>query len=145
MRIAVGSDHRGFKFKEKVKELLAEMGHETVDIGAPDENPVDYPDIAMKLGKAVTDAEVDRGVLICGTGIGMSMSANRVRGIRAALVHDAFGASRARQHNDANVLCIGAEREQAIKDIIDAFLTCEFEGGRHKNRLDKMSRMEGAG
>jgi ribose 5-phosphate isomerase B len=105
---------------------------------------VDYPDIAQKVAETVAEGDFERGILICGTGIGMSIAANKVKGIRAALCHDAFCARRARQHNDANILCLGAEQEQdIIREVIETFLATEFEGGRHSRRVDKISTMEG--
>ena len=120
------------------------MGHTYEDFGCYTTESVDYPDIAKKVAEAVADGSFERGILICDTGIGMSIAANKVRGVRAALCHDAFSARRTRQHNDANILCLGAELEQdIIPEIIEAFLTTEFEGGRHSRRLDKIKAMEG--
>ena len=143
MHIAVGSDHRGLKLKDEVIRLLVEMGHEPRDLGAYDTQSVDYPDVALEVCQAVNDGSHEYGILICGTGIGMSMAANKVKGIRAALCCDTFMAERARQHNDANVLCLGAERTSKAPEIVRAFLTTDFEGGRHQVRLDKMAQMEG--
>jgi ribose 5-phosphate isomerase B len=143
MKIAIGSDHRGIEYKKYVISCLTEMGHTCRDFGSYTSDSVDYPDIAAAAGQAVAAGEYDFGVLICGTGIGMSIAANKVRKIRAALCVDAFSAQRARSHNDANILCLGAERGTAVvKEILAAFLTTQFEGGRHQNRVDKMSRME---
>ncbi len=144
MNIAVGSDHRGLEFKKYVINILTEMGHSTQDFGSYTSEAVDYPDIAQDVCGAVTGAKFDYGILICGTGIGMSMAANKVNGIRAALCCDAFSARRARSHNDANVICLGAERGEAgVKEMLEAFLTTQFEGGRHQRRLDKMSQLQG--
>ncbi len=114
------------------------------DLGCYTEESVDYPDIAKKVAEAVAEGHFDRGILICGTGIGMSIAANKVKGIRAALCYNAFSARRARQHNDANILCLAAEEGKArIPAIIEIFLTTEFEGERHQLRLNKISDMEG--
>lgn len=143
MRIAIGSDHRGLDFKQAVIRLITGAGHSCEDKGCYTSEPVDYPDIAREVAGAVAGGDFDYGVLICGTGIGMSIAANKVRGIRAALCHDAFTAARARQHNDANILCLAAEGNQsAAAEIVDIFLTTPFEGGRHQLRLDKIKAME---
>jgi ribose 5-phosphate isomerase B len=142
MKIAVGSDHRGLELKSDVINALVRMGHEYKDFGVYDENPVDYPDIALLIGKAVTSGDYEAGILICGTGIGMSIAANKIKGIRAALCHDSFMAQRARQHNDANILCLGAERPANAKDILSVFLSTRFEGGRHARRIAKIKEIE---
>ena len=144
MRIAIGCDHRGLNIKQAVNKLIAEAGHSYEDLGTYTTDSVDYPDIARKITEVVASGNFDRGILICDTGIGMSMAANKVKGIRAALCHDAFDARRARQHNDANIICLAAARgESQLPEIIDAFFTGEFEGGRHLNRLNKIKAMEG--
>lgn len=146
MRIAIGCDHRGLDLKQAVIESVTDAGHSYEDFGCDTTDPVDYPDIAKKVAGAVARGDFERGILICGTGIGMCMAANKVRGIRAALCHNAFSACRARQHNDANILCLGAAEEQRqdpVSEIVNAFLTCEFEGGRHQRRVDKIRKMEG--
>ena len=143
MRIAIGCDHRGLKLKQLVMKLVANMGHDYEDSGCYTADSVDYPDIAKKVAEAVARGDFERGILICDTGIGMSMVANKVRGARAALCHDAFSARRARQHNDANILCLAAaEGQGAVDEIVGAFLTTGFDGGRHERRLDKMRAME---
>jgi ribose 5-phosphate isomerase B len=143
MNIAVGSDHRGVDFKKFVLSLLTEMGHNYQDFGSFTSEPVDYPDIARTVSEAVAKSKFDRGILICGTGIGMSIAANKVPGIRAALCCDAFAAERARLHNNANIICLGAERgEKGVREILQTFFTTDFEGGRHQGRLEKISRME---
>lgn len=144
MCIAIGCDHRGLELKEKVRKLLRDWGHESKDFGCYDTGSVDYPDIAVQVARSVAGGECWRGILICSTGIGMSMAANKVRGIRAALCHNVFCARRAREHNDANVLCLGAEvvNEAELAEILKAFLTTAFEGGRHQRRLDKMTSLE---
>ena len=143
MRIAVGSDHRGLALKKRVIELLERAGQTCEDFGAYTEERVDYPQIARKVALAVAGGQFERGVLICGTGIGMCMAANKVKGIRAAMVFNNFTACRARQHNDANILCLGAENDQSqLAEMLSSFLTCEFEGGRHQQRIDMMREME---
>ena len=144
MRIAIGCDHRGLKLKQLVMKTIIEMCHDIEDSGCYTDESVDYPDIAKKVAEAVAGGDCDRGILICGTGIGMSIAANKVRGIRAALCLNAFSARRARQHNDANILVLAAEEGRArIPTIIEIFMTTEFEGERHQLRLDKISAMEG--
>ena len=143
MRIAIGSDHRGFALKQLVIKLVTEAGHSPEDFGCYTSESVDYPDIAGKVAEAVARGDFDRGVLICGTGIGMSIAANKVKGIRAALCCNAFSARRARQHNDAQVCCLAAEEGKArVPAIIETFLTTEFEGGRHQERLNKIREIE---
>ena len=142
MRIAVGSDHRGRDLKQIVINLLTEAKHDYKDFGTNSDESVDYPDIAKEVGEAVTTGQYDLGILICGTGIGMSIAANKVRGIRAALCHNAFGASRAREHNDANILCLsGEESIESAPQIVGTFITTEFDGGRHQRRVDKITEM----
>ena len=144
MRIAIGCDHRGLSVKKSIIKLITESGHNYEDFGGYTADAVDYPDIARKVAGAVANGDFECGILICNTGIGMSIAANKVRGIRAALCCDAFSAQRARQHNDANILCLGAGQAQdTLTKIIDAFLTSEFEGGRHLLRLNKIKDMEG--
>jgi ribose 5-phosphate isomerase B len=144
MRIAIGCDHRGLDLKKKVIKLITDAGHEYEDFGAFTEDSVDYPDIAKKVGKAVADGSFDRGILICGTGIGMCIAANKIKGVRAAQCYDNFCATRARQHNDANIMCLGAEEPQEnVNEIVNTFLTTTFDGGRHQRRVDKISAMEG--
>ena len=144
MKIAIGCDHRGFKLKKRLMESLTEMGHSYQDFGSYDTNPVDYPDIASKVAGAVSRREFDRGILVCGTGIGMAIAANKFPGIRAALALDTFLARRAREHIDANVLSLSAEEtpEEKAKEIVQAFLTTEFEGGRHLRRIEKIGEIE---
>jgi len=144
VRIVIGCDHRGLNLKQFVIKLTTEAGHTYEDFGCYTADPVDYPDIAQKVAEAVARGDFEFGILICDTGIGMSIAANKVKGTRAALWHDAFTARRARQHNDANILCLGAEVEQEpVSEIVNAFLTSEFEGGRHQRRVDKIRDMEG--
>jgi ribose 5-phosphate isomerase B len=144
MRIAIGCDHAGLNLKQFTIKLITETEHSYEDFGCYTTDSVDYPDIAKKVAEAVAKGEFERGILICGTGIGMSIAANKVKGIRAALCHDAFSAHRARQHNDANILCLGVQEEQELMSkIVEAFLTHDFEGGRHLRRVDKIREMEG--
>ncbi len=143
MRIAIGCDHAGINLKQFVIKLIAEAGHSYEDFGCFTTDSVDYPDIAKKAAEAVARGDFECGILICSTGIGMSIAANKVKGIRAALCHHVFSARRSRQHNDANVLCLGAEEQEPVSEIVEAFLTYEFEGGRHQRRVDKIRDMEG--
>lgn len=146
MRIALGSDHAGFKLKEQVMEWLDEWGYEYVDVGTHSEESCDYPDYARRVAEAVVRGDVDRGILICGTGIGMSITANKVRGVRAALCHDVFSARAAREHNDANILCMGARvvGPGPARETVKAWLEAEFTGGRHQRRIDKIRELEEA-
>ncbi|MFC1941746.1 ribose 5-phosphate isomerase B [Chloroflexota bacterium] len=144
MRIAIGSDHRGFTLKQLAIKVITGAGYSSEDFGFSSDEQVDYPDIALKVAEAVAKGEFDRGILICGTGIGMCITANKVKGIRAALCYNAFSAIRARQHNDANICCLSAEEGRArMPSIIEKFLTTDFEGGRHQARLDKIREIEG--
>ncbi len=143
MKIAIGSDHRGLELKQKVIKLVTDAGNEYKDFGAYSEARVDYPNIAEAVGKAVAAGQYDRGILICGTGIGMCIAANKVKGIRAGLAVNEFMAVRSRQHNNANILCLGAENDESqLAQMVKAFLTTEFEGGRHQTRVDEMTKME---
>ncbi len=144
MRIAIGCDHWGVNLKQSVIKLLTDAGHSYEDFGCYTTESVDYPDIAGKVAEAVARGDFERGILICYNGIGMSIAANKVKGIRAALCYNAFNACRTRQHNDANILCLGAEVEQEpVPEIVNTFLTTEFEGGRHQRRVDKIRDIEG--
>lgn len=144
VRIALGSDHRGFDLKQDLLSALKTQGHDCEDFGAHSTDSMDYPDIAAPLAQAVARGEYDLGILVCGTGIGMSVTANKVPGVRAALCHDVFTAQRAHQHTNANVLCLGAEQLDGpkAKEIVNAYLETHFEGGRHQKRLDKVARLE---
>jgi len=143
MRIAVGTDHRGLKQKEFIKKVLTEAGHTPEDLGSYTEEPVDYPDIALKVGKVVASGKSDAGILVCDTGIGMCIAANKVKGIRAALCYNTFCAERSRQHNNANILCLsGRENDDTVREIVTTFLSTGFEGGRHKPRVDKIMAIE---
>ena len=145
MRIAVGCDHNGLELKRSVLSLLSSLGHQHQDFGCYTSDSVDYPDIAARVARAVGQGEFDQGILICGTGIGMCITANKVKGVRAALCHDVFSAQRARQHNDANVLCLGGQvvGPGPALEIVRAYLEASFEGGRHARRVAKVVALEG--
>ncbi len=144
MRIAIGCDHAGLTLKQSVMGVLSELGHEYQDFGCHDTVSVDYPDISQKVSQAVAGGGFEQGILICSTGIGMSMSANKVPGIRAALCHDTFSAHRTREHNNANVLCLGASVVGLglAEEIVRTYLAAAFEGGRHLRRVEKMLALE---
>jgi ribose 5-phosphate isomerase B len=146
MRIAVGADHAGLHVKEAIKTYLEGAGHTVNDAGTWSEESVDYPDYAKKVSEAVAQGEADLGILSCGSGIGMAIAANKVTGIRAAMVNDLIAARAAREHNNANVLAIGGrlvDGTQAV-EIVRAFLAATFKGGRHQRRIDKIDAMERA-
>jgi ribose 5-phosphate isomerase B len=144
MKIAIGSDHRGFEAKERVKALLQGMGVEVADQGAHDNRPCDYPDFGLAVAQAVAGGQVERGILFCGSGIGMSITANKVPGVRAALCHDELTAQMARRHNDANVLCLPADLvgDALMQSIVRMWLDTTFEGGRHARRVEKIVSYE---
>lgn len=144
MRIALGSDHAGYRLKEMMKNFLMDEGHKVTDFGAHDENSVDYPDIAVPLARSVAEGEHERGILVCSSGVGMSICANKVRGVRAALCHDTFSARRAREHTDANILCLGewVVGRGTAQDIVNAFVTAQFQRGRHARRVRKIAAFE---
>ena len=133
MKIAIGSDHRGFEVKRRIVSLLQQLGHEILDVGPPGRESVDYPDFAFQVATAVHEGRADRGILVCGTGIGMCIAANKVRGVRAAPCHDSITAEMSRRHNDANVLCLSADLlgEELMLRMAKIFLETEFESGRH--------------
>ncbi len=144
MKIALGADHGGVHLKDQIAKWLGELGHEALDLGTQGEASVDYPDYALKVAEAVAAGKADRGVLVCGTGQGMCMTANRVPGVRAGVVSDEFSARMIRAHNDANVLCLG---ERVVgpglaRSLLEAFLNTPFEGGRHEKRVQKIKEME---
>jgi ribose 5-phosphate isomerase B len=147
MKIAIGSDHRGVGVKQRVVPFLKQLGHEVTDVGPDGPASVDYPDFALEVAKAVGDGRVERGVLICGTGIGMCIAANKVRGVRAAPCHDSITAELSRRHNDSNVLCLSADLlgEELIERMIRIWLETPFEGGRHARRVEKIMRFESGG
>lgn len=145
MQIAIGSDHGGFMLKEKIKQLLDELQVHWKDFGTFSEESVDYPDFARLVALSVANGDYDRGILICGTGVGMSIVANKISGIRAALCHDYFSAKATREHNDSNILCLG---ERVIGsglalEIVQIWLQTEFIGGRHQRRVQKITVLEG--
>ena len=146
MRIAIGCDHRGIELKGAIMELLKEMGHSCKDFGTYTTDSVDYPDIARQVAEAVAEGKFEQGILICASGIGMSIAANKVKGIRAALCCGTFGADRARRHNNANILCLGADTMDipSALEIVKVYLATDFEGGRHQRRLEKISKLEAA-
>lgn len=144
MRIAIASDHRGYHLKEKLAALLNTKGHEVIDEGAAAGEPVDYPDYAALVARQVSDKSVDRGILICGTGIGMAVTANKFPGVRAAQCTDDVTAEISRRHNDLNVLCLSADMlsPRSVERMVDLWLKTEFEGGRHSRRVEKISEIE---
>jgi len=144
MRIAIGTDHRGFSIRPKVLELVQRLGHEVVEVGEFLPEGVDYPDIAFDVARKVSRGEVDRGILICGTGLGMCIAANKIAGVRAAPCHDDITAELSRRHNDANILCLSADLlgERLIDRMIEIWLNTPFEGGRHARRIDKITAQE---
>ena len=142
--LVVGSDHGGYELKMAILEMLRDKDVACTDFGTDGSDSVDYPDFAAKVAGAVSSGEAEMGILICGTGIGMSISANKFSGVRAALAHDEFTAQMAREHNNANILVMGGRvlsLEQG-KKLVEVWLATEFEGGRHQNRLDKISALE---
>ncbi|MEW6198841.1 MAG: ribose 5-phosphate isomerase B [Planctomycetota bacterium] len=144
MKIAIGSDHRGYEAKERIKALLQSMGVEVEDFGTHEKRACDYPDHGLAVAEAVARGAADRGVLFCGSGIGMSITANKVAGVRAALCHDELTAQMAARHNDANVLCLPADLvgDALMQGIVRIWLNTEFEGGRHARRVDKIRAYE---
>jgi ribose 5-phosphate isomerase B len=144
MKIAIGSDHRGFEAKQQIKAIITQLGHECIDVGTTNSNPVDYPDPAYLAATAVSKRQADRAILTCGTGIGMSITANKIKGIRAALCHDELSAQISRHHNDANVLCISGDLigEVLLRKIVEVWLSTEFSGGRHLRRVRKITAIE---
>lgn len=144
MKIAVASDHRGYPLKGKILSLLQNLGHEGVDYGPETPDHVDYPDYGAKVAAAIGDKKIDRGILICGTGMGMCIVANKFAGVRAAPCHDDVTAEMSRLHNDANVLCLSADLlgDRLVNRMVTIWLTTEFEGGRHGRRLEKIAQYE---
>ncbi|KZE38433.1 ribose-5-phosphate isomerase [Bhargavaea cecembensis] len=144
MKVAISSDHGGNRLRAEIINLMSEMGIEYEDFGPKDDGSVDYPDFAKPVAQRVADGEFDRGIVICGTGIGMSIAANKVKGIRCALCHDVFSAKATRGHNDSNVLAMG---ERVVgpglaREIARTWLEGEFEGGRHERRIEKLKELE---
>ena len=144
MRIAIGSDHRGSAVKGKIVALLKRLAHEVDDLGTHSGDAVDYPDVAAEVARRVSNSQADRGILICGTGLGMCIAANKFRGVRAATCHDDLTAEMSRRHNDVNVLCLSADMlgERLIDRMVEIWLTTEFEGGRHARRVQKITDLE---
>lgn len=140
MKIAIGADHAGFELKEHIKLYLSGMGHQVEDYGTNSADSCDYPDLARPVAEAVSHGKAERGVLICGAGLGMSMAANKIKFVRAALCSEPYSARMSRQHNDANVLCMGARMIGIgmAEEILKEFLNTEFEGGRHQRRIEKI-------
>ena len=144
MRIAVGSDHRGVYMRAKLVELLNRLGQEVVDVGTHEQGGVDYPDIAAVVAKKVSQQEVDRGILICGTGLGMCIVANKIPGVRAAPCYDDLTAELSRRHMDLNGLCLSGDMlgERLVDRRVEIWLTTDFEGGRHARRVEKIAKLE---
>jgi len=144
MKIAVGSDHRGFEAKQVIKAIVSELGHDCIDLGTNDNNPVDYPDFAYAVATAVSKKEADKGILVCATGLGMSIAANKIKAVRAALCHDELSAQISRDHNDANILCISGDQvgQVLLRRIVEVWLNTKFSGGRHQRRVKKITAIE---
>ena len=144
MKVAVASDHRGVRVKGQILSQLADLGHEGVDCGPEDTGSVDYPEYAAKVARAVSAGEVERGILICGTGMGMCIAANKFPRVRAVSCHDDVTAEMSRRHNNANVMCLSADLlgERLLGRIVEIWLRTDFEGGRHQRRIEKIEEME---
>ena len=144
MKIAIGSDHGGYQLKELIKKHLQDKGFDIKDFGTDSIESTDYPDFAEAVGKAVASKEIEKGILVCGTGIGISIAANKVPGVRCGSVSDCFSARATRQHNDANIIALGSRvvGPGLALDIVDTWLNSEFEGGRHQRRIDKITYIE---
>jgi ribose 5-phosphate isomerase B len=144
MRIAIGSDHRGVTLRTQVLKVLERLGHEALDMGTSEPGSVDYPDIAAVVAQKVSKGEVERGILVCGTGLGMTIAANKFPGVRAAPCHDDLTAELSRRHNDLNVLCLSGDMlgERLVDRLIEIWLKTEFEGGRHARRVKKIAQLE---
>ncbi|HSV26959.1 MAG TPA: ribose 5-phosphate isomerase B [Sedimentisphaerales bacterium] len=144
MMIAIANDHRGTEAKEQIKAIVTQLGHQFTDVGVTGDAPADYPDMAYQAAKMVADKTAEKAILICGTGIGMCIAANKVRGVRAALCYDELNAQISRHHNDANVLCLSGDLlgAVALRKIVETWLTTEFVGGRHQRRVNKITAIE---
>jgi len=144
MRIALGADHRGSDAVNRLSDALSHQGHETKIHGSTSGEPCDYPEVANMVASAIANGEADRGVLICGTGVGMCITANKIAGVRAATVHDELTAQLSRSHNDANIVCLSADLlgQHLIEKIAGVFMSTDFEGGRHARRVHKISAIE---
>ncbi|OHB58659.1 MAG: ribose 5-phosphate isomerase B [Planctomycetes bacterium RBG_13_44_8b] len=144
MKVAVANDHRGIEAKEQIKAIITELGHKCIDFGISAEGPADYPDMAYLAATAVSKKEANMAILICGTGIGMSIAANKVHGVRAALCYDELNARISREHNNSNVLCLSGDLlgSQILRKIVEVWLTTKFAGGRHQRRVEKIEAIE---
>jgi ribose 5-phosphate isomerase B len=144
MKIAVASDHRGYVIKGKILMMISDLGHQPIDMGTDSPESVDYPDFAVKVAQALSSGSVDRGILICGTGMGMCITANKFPGVRACTCHDDLTAEMSRRHNDANVLCLSADLlgDRLVNRMVEAWLKTAFEGGRHARRVEKIGKIE---
>ncbi|MEN6386298.1 MAG: ribose 5-phosphate isomerase B [Phycisphaerales bacterium] len=144
MNVAVANDHRGIEAKEQIKAIVSELGHTCLDLGTNNDSPVDYPDLAYSAASTVASKKADRAILICGTGIGMCIAANKVDGVRAALCYDELNARISRQHNDSNILCLSGDLlgSQVLRKIVEVWLATDFSGGRHQRRVNKISAIE---
>lgn len=144
MKIGIASDHRGYQLKTRLLQLVQGLGHEPVDCGPDSSDSVDYPEFASRVATSVVSGRVDRGVLICGTGIGMCITANKFAGVRAAPCHDSVTAEYSRLHNDANIICLSADQlsDQQAEQVVTIWLSTNFEGGRHARRLEKIAEIE---
>jgi ribose 5-phosphate isomerase B len=145
MRVVIGSDHAGFELKQTLIDCIKNFGHEVLNVGTDGPEPVDYPDFAVKVGRALLDGEADRGVLICGSGVGASVTANKISGIRAAICHDCYSARQGVEHDDMNILVLGARiiALSLARDLVRIFLAAKFTGEeRHKRRLEKITTLE---
>lgn len=144
MKIGIASDHRGYQVKEKLAQQLRELGHEVADFGPAASESVDYPDYGAKVAEAISKGDLERGILICGTGVGMCIVANKFRGVRAASCHDDLTAEMSRRHNNANVICLSADLlgDRLVSRMVEIWLSTEFEGGRHARRIDKIKAYE---
>jgi len=148
MRIAVGADHAGFPLKEAIIQAIRAAGHEVLDLGAFDTQPSDYPDFALAVGRAIQEGQAERGILLCGSGVGASIAANKLRGIRAGLCHDIYSAHQCVEHDNANILCLGPRviGPALAVELVQAFLAARFTGEeRHRRRLNKIAAMEETG
>jgi ribose 5-phosphate isomerase B len=144
MKFAIGCDHHGVIVKKRLIAQLRQLGHDIQDAGTMDDEPVDYPDVAVNVSRLVSAGGVDRGILICGTGIGMAIAANKHNGVRAAVCNDRETAEMSRRHNDTNVLCLSGDRADVneTEQIVNVWITTPFDGGRHQRRIDKISRLD---
>ena len=148
MRIVIGADHRGYELKDEIAAALKRDGHEVLDVGTNSADPVDYPDYARAVGEAIVDGRAERGIIVCGSGVGAGIAANKMRGVRAAICHDTYSAAQGVQHDDMNVLCLGARvvGDALAMELVNAFLTARFKGEeRLRRRLEKVAEMEREG